>query len=347
MVKKAAVARAKRSTAKPAGKPKPSASKSGAKSKAAARPKQTAKPRLAAKPKLAANPKPVKSKTGAKPKSRATAKSGAGQRIRTAAARRPAGPTTSKPAAAPAELGAGKGGLPTFYVAPRPLSAESHGAAVLRQGAGHGFAARANSVPLNAAEFPMAARHYPVLFSTGEPAMGLALLGLRDNQNLFVDADGAWETGIYVPAYIRRYPFVLMDAGQDGRYILCVDEASEHYSTGGEGRKLFEDGVASEITNRALEFCKVYQQQSEYTRQIGMMLERHGLLTANRANVKLKSGETLALGGFRMIDAKALEALGDEAFLELRKAGALPLIYAQIQSTTNWAALVARDHAPA
>ncbi|HUT50009.1 MAG TPA: SapC family protein [Alphaproteobacteria bacterium] len=273
-----------------------------------------------------------------------------GPKKRAAAADRTNGPTVSKPPAAQtgtAATGApAEGALPLFYRAPHPVTKERHGEQAIRRDANFGFAAGANSVPLNAAEFPLAARHYPVLFTGGEPAIGIALLGLRDNQNLFVGADGAWETGAYVPAYVRRYPFIFMAGGEDGRYILCLDEDAEVLASDDDGHKLFIEGEPMEFTTRALDFCTAYQQQSDYTRKLGGLLAEHGLLIANRANVTLKSGESLALGGFRMIDGKALDALDDAAFLELRRAGALPLIYAQIFSTSNWAALVARDAAP-
>jgi hypothetical protein len=244
-----------------------------------------------------------------------------------------------------AEAPVAENALPVFYRSPQPVSKERHAAYVIRRDANYGFAAQTNSVPLNAAEFPLAARHFPILFTGGEQAMGIALLGLRDDQNLFVGADGAWETGVYVPAYIRRYPFIFMEAGDDGRYILCLDENAEIVAPEGEGHKLFENGEPSEVATRALEFCKAYQQQSDYTRQLGRQLVDYGLLTANRANVTLKSGESVAVGGFRMIDGKALDALDETAFLELRRSGALPLIYAQMFSTANWAALAARDAA--
>lgn len=273
-----------------------------------------------------------------------------GPRKRAAASRRTSGPTASKPPAA--EIGAAAaaaapedGALPLFYRAPHPVTNERYGNQAIRRDATFGFAAGANSVPLNAAEFPLAARHYPILFTSTEPAIGIALLGLRHNQNLFVGADGAWETGAYIPAYVRRYPFIFMAGGEDGRYILCLDENPELLTADDDGQKLFAEGEPTEVTTRALDFCKAYQQQSDYTRKLGGLLAKQGLLTANHANVTLKSGESLALGGFRMTDAKALDALDDAAFLELRRAGALPLIYAQIFSTSNWAALVARDAA--
>jgi len=298
-----------------------------------------------------APPKPGARKPAAKPAPKKPPAKKPAPKKRAVAATRSSGPTTSKPpdsepneagtTAAPAESA-----LPLFYRAPHPVTKERHGNQAIRRDANFGFAARANSVPLNAAEFPLAARHYPILFTGGEPAIGIALLGLRDNQNLFVGADGAWETGAYIPAYIRRYPFIFMAGEEDGRYILCLDENPELLTAEDDGQKLFAEGEPTEVTTRALDFCKAYQQQSDYTRKLGGLLAQHGLLTANRANVTLKSGESLALGGFRMVDAKALDALDDAAFLELRRAGALPLIYAQLFSTANWAALVARDAAP-
>jgi len=331
----------------------------GGKGRKAASGKSTRKTPAAGKP---AARKPATRKSASKPRAMAARATGGptasrpipakpaatGVPDRSAATDTPA--ATEAPAATQAPKPPGSGAeaaLPVFYSAPHPLSKERHGAYAIRREASYRFAARANSVPLNAAEFPLAARHYPIFFTGGEPAVGIALLGLRERRNLFIGAEGAWQGGAYVPAYIRRYPFIFMAAGEDGRYILCLDEAAEAVSPEGEGQALFENGEPSEVTTRALDFCKAYQQQAEYTRQFGALLARHGLLTANRANVTLKSGESLALGGFRMIDAKALDALDDAAFLELRRAGALPLIYAQIFSTSNWAALAARDAAAA
>lgn len=238
------------------------------------------------------------------------------------------------------------GPIPMLYRAPTPLHAERHRDWVLKRRVGYRVAAGANSVPLNAAEAPQAARHYPIVFSAADPAVSIVVLGLMDKQNLFVNEDGQWAEGLYVPSYVRRYPFVMTvvtQAGHDDRYVLCVDEGAEHFGAAGEeGEALFDGDEPSALTKRALQFCSLFEQQAQTTRKIGQALTDSGLLQDNDATVTLRSGQKVALRGFRVIDLKAFEALSDDALLALRHAGALPVIYAHLMSVLNWSALAGR-----
>lgn len=251
-------------------------------------------------------------------------------------------PKTKKTAAvAPAPMGAPAAtpALPVFYKDPHPLNAERHAKKSLRKKATFSFAATTNSVPLNAGEFPLAMRHYPIVFTATDPVMAVAVLGLRESENLFVSADGQWQRGCYVPAYVRRYPFIFL-AGPEGRqFALCLDEGSDLIVDGGE-QPFFDAGKPSDVTNRALKFCTVYQGQSELTREFATALDQRGLLIANRADATLKSGEKIALAGFRIVDEKKFNELPDDVFLEWRAKGWLMLIYSHLFSMRDWAELV-------
>lgn len=158
---------------------------------------------------------------------------------------------------------------------------------------------------------------------------------------MFLDNGGAWESNVYVPAYIRRYPFIFMSSSDGLQFTLCVDAESELLGIGGK-RSLFQNGEATDITNRALEFCQAFQAQHEYTRQFAEAVSEHGLLSARAAEVTLKSGEKLSLGGFRIIDEGKFNALPSEVFLEWRQRGWLHLVYSHFMSLSNWAGLVDR-----
>src|SRR5437773_2591744 len=97
--------------------------------------------------------------------------------------------------------------LPLFYRRPRVLQPALHGSLSLKDGPDLGYAKQANAVPLLAAEMAAACRHLPIVFTDGINPQPVAVLGLREQQNLFVDAQGHWLPGAYVPAYVRRYPF--------------------------------------------------------------------------------------------------------------------------------------------
>ncbi len=236
------------------------------------------------------------------------------------------------------------GTLPVLYQNPIPLSAQNHKTLALKEKTNYAFAAETNSVPINAAEFKFAVKYYPIVFTGTAPLMSVVILGLRDAENLFVDAKGNWDAGAYIPAYIRRYPFIFMSGPDRERFVLCIDESSDHLNKGRKQR-LFEDGEASDITKRALSFCSAYQNQSDYTKAFAAEMEARDLLIANRAEIMTPSGEKVALGGFRVIDEERFNALDDATFLEWRRKGWLHLIYSHLLSASNGTRLIRHNNA--
>lgn len=251
----------------------------------------------------------------------------------------------SKKSAAAAEETEGNGqnrALPLFYKDPHPLSAERHAGKSLSREAGYGFARGTGVLPLNMVEFGMAARSYPIVFTGDEVPAALAIVGLRQGRNLFVDANGEWALNHYVPAYARRYPFIFMTQREREQFVLCVDEGSDLVAEGGD-QPFFTDGKASEVTENAMRFCSAYQNHYEATRAFASALAEHGLLEPHRIELKLRSGEPISLGGFRIVSEAKVRELPDETFLEFRRQGWLPALYHQIQSGSNWGSLVALE----
>lgn len=237
---------------------------------------------------------------------------------------------------------AGTGALPALYGNPVALSAERHGKLRLARKIDFGFARHVNAVPLNTSEFKLAVRFYPIVFAGGDPITTLVILGVRENTNLFVSDAGEWELEHYVPAYIRRYPFIFMTDPATKKFLLCIDEDSTLLQMSGD-QILFADGKPSTPVQRALNFCTAYQNQSEQTREFAQAVQDAGLLVPNRAEITLPSGEKLAMGGFSVIDEEKFTALPDAVFLEWRKRGWLPLIHYHLLSASNWALLVQRS----
>ncbi|MDZ5648614.1 SapC family protein [Nitrospirillum sp. BR 11828] len=231
--------------------------------------------------------------------------------------------------------------LPAFYQRPRPLAAERDGDLSLATATDYRFATGANSVPVIAAEFTLACKHYPILFLDGAPPQAVVLLGMRNGENLFVDADGGWEAGAYIPAYVRRYPFIFMENRDRAEFTLCIDEAAPSVSLGG-ANKLFEGGQPTEVTRNALAFCSDYQGHYNATTEFVEALRKAGLLVENRADVTLKDGQKLSLAGFKVIDEGKFNQLSAEEFERWRQRGWLPLVYAHFVSVSNWAGLVDR-----
>ncbi|MEM7301692.1 MAG: SapC family protein [Pseudomonadota bacterium] len=234
--------------------------------------------------------------------------------------------------------------FPLFYTKPEALSPERHGDLKFDANAGFAFASKTHVVPLNVAELAAAARFYPVVFIGDKTPVPVAVLGLRKDENLFVNEDGSWVNGAYIPAYVRRYPFVFVTDDEQTQFSLCIDRDAPHIVEDG-GVALFEGEETSEATKNALEFCRVYQAQVQGTQSVGASILEKDLLITNQANISLASGEQLSVTDFRVVDEKKLNELSDEDFLDLRKSGALAAIYCQMISTGNWSHLIEKSSA--
>jgi hypothetical protein len=228
--------------------------------------------------------------------------------------------------------------LPVLYRRPVALEPGRFAGKSLREMSDFRFAGATNSVAVNTVEFLPAMRSYPIVFTAGEPPAAIAVLGFNDRENLFVDGDGKWRADAYVPAYIRRYPFIFMEHQGGSQFILCIDEASD-LLVADASRPLFLNGEPTDAVRRGLAFCGEYQTQYNGTREFVAALDRNGLLVSSQIQIAIQQGQSVALRGFRVIDEAKFNALPDEVFLEWRKRGWLALIYCHFMSLTNWGRL--------
>jgi len=191
--------------------------------------------------------------------------------------------------------------LPLFYRSITAVDAIRHGNKSLKRAIGYGFATGVHAVVLNGNEFELAARHYPIVFTSQPQIVPLCLLGLKPGQNLFVRPSGDWRPSTYIPAYVRRYPFILHTSPDNQQVTLCVDESAGAFEDGAE-RPLFIDGKPSDALRSAFNFCAAFHNDFNATREFGEQLIERGLLVPNQADITLASGEKLAVGGFEVID---------------------------------------------
>lgn len=245
-------------------------------------------------------------------------------------------PGTGNAAQAAPATGAAVAAMPLFYKAPQPVNANRHAGFGVRDKADLGFAAGSNVLPVGIGEFAIAAKHYPVVFSAEPPHMPVAIVGLRNGENVYITADKLWAQSAYVPAYVRRYPFVFMESPDRKQMILCVDEDSGLVAEGGELALFDAEGKQTAIIDRAIEFCRMFHQQHEATRQFVVALAEHDLLGDNTTEIQLGENRKIELKGYKIVDRAKLDALDDAVFLDWRKRGWLAAIYYHLQSGTNW-----------
>ncbi|HEX3500270.1 MAG TPA: SapC family protein [Stellaceae bacterium] len=239
------------------------------------------------------------------------------------------GPTTAQ----------GSTALPIFYRRPRPLNSEVDRGKSLLLAPDHGFARGTNSLVLHGGEFRQAMRFYPIVFSVAEPVSAFAVVGLVDNENLFVGTDGRWASDAYIPAYVRRYPFILMEQPGSAELIVCFDEESSLVVESAE-RPLFEAGQPTRLLQDAIGFCREFHAQHAATTAFVRALAAEGLLVRNEARIVLSSSRQMTLRGFDVVDEAKFDALPDEIFLDWRRRGWIHLVYCHLMSMGNFARMV-------
>lgn len=206
------------------------------------------------------------------------------------------------------------------------------------------FAGKLNSVLTVGQEFLEAAKFFPVVFSKNESGQNVpvSILGLRTGENVFVDEEGRWRDGAYVPAFFRRYPFILAsNIGPDSSFAVCVDSSHEGFGDK-QGMLLFDrDGNQTQEFKKVIEFLQNYQLQFERTKAFMSLIEDYGLFKEVTANITMSTGAKIGFGGLLMIDEEALLGLADDRVLHLFREGYLTWIYAHLYSLSNFRSLMA------
>lgn len=230
--------------------------------------------------------------------------------------------------------------LPLFYRTLVPLAPERHQTLRLATERQFGFAAKANAIPVTVDEFPVAMRHYPIVLAPGSPATPVALVGFERGKNAFVTEDERWMPGVYVPAYVRRYPFGLVRESQDSeRHFLCADMSSTALGERADGEALFDpDGTPSDAAKRALDFCQRYAASTERTRAILQEAEDLGVI--GPSEVTISRGEQKSkIDGFALVSEDKLRALDDATLADLARRGVLNIFAAHHMSLANFSDL--------
>ena len=224
-----------------------------------------------------------------------------------------------------------------FYNEVAPITAERHASWHAREVKDFSFAKKVNSVPLMAAEFLSALTDYPIVFAgDDESVLPVLLLGMRNAENVFIGSEGNWK-GRYIPAFIRRYPFVLALSDDGEKYYLCIDESFAGFNQSDEGPGLIaEDGTPTEYTAGVLQFLSDYQTEFERTKAICKKLKDLNLLEAKQAEVTSPNGEKMSVDGFFAVDPARLATLSAEAIVELVRSGTYELICFHLASLRNF-----------
>jgi hypothetical protein len=224
--------------------------------------------------------------------------------------------------------------LPLFYNNLQPLSSSLHAKFRHRPSEKAPYFATAHAIPLTTDEFIHAQRHMPIVFSTGDPAVPLALTGLNEGVNVFVDEEGKASGQFYVPAYVRRYPYLLARLQPEAQELsLCFDPSSDLVGEYKEGELLFDGDKPTEQLNMILKFCEDFEIAGQRTSAFVKELQDMDLLIDGEVTIQPGDApQPFVYRGFRIVDEQKFRDLSGDQLRKINENGILPLIVAHLFS---------------
>jgi len=197
------------------------------------------------------------------------------------------------------------------------------------------FAASLTSAPLSATEVIDAASHYPVIFPAEGKILPVALLTLKEGENAYVDFNGKWRVP-YIPAHVRRYPFILSDTDDPDKFTIALDRDSPQFSAD-EGDPLYEEnGENAPILTKVIGFLKQFQEETIATEKLVRALVEKDVLTLQRIDITKADGSKSSFDGVRAVDLERLNKLNDATLAEWVRNGLMGLIHAHLSSLRNF-----------
>jgi len=237
--------------------------------------------------------------------------------------------------------------LPLLYTSLVPLSSSVHGKMKIKRVNKAPAIGTVHAIPVTVDEFPLLARHYPIIFASGENAVPLALMGLTEGVNTFIDADGMpLDENVYIPAYIRRYPFLLARLRPETDELsLCFDPALDSIGDFEDGERLFDDeGNPTEATKAILQFCEQFETAGQRTGAFLEDLKKSGLLMDGEVAIQPEGvDKPFIYRGFQMVDEEKLRELRGDELRKMNQNGMLPLLFAHLFSLSQIRDLFSRQ----
>lgn len=222
-----------------------------------------------------------------------------------------------------------------------PINRQRHAATRVKDLKDFRFAASFHIAYLTMQEFMRGAASFPIVFlhdADRAEFRPVALLGLHAGENLFVDGLGHW-LGSYVPAILRRHPFALAPAAQEGQYLVCIDEDSALLSQS-EGAPLFDAaGAPTQVLDNVKRYLDEMRKMDQMTQQFCRFLAEQQLIRP--LNMRVREGDsTKSVAGCFGIHEEGLNQLPDELHLEMKRQGYLAPAFAQLISLAQIERLV-------
>jgi len=223
-----------------------------------------------------------------------------------------------------------------FYQEPVALEKKKHVDLKLNRTQGYAFAKNINSVPLGGMEFFQACRDFPILFvkNAKEQYLPMAILSLREDAH---DMGDTWE-GVYIPAFIRRYPFALT-----GEKVVMFDQKAPHFS-GEEAEPLFvAENEPSETLKQIVSFLELVDKNYRQTEEFSKAVAEKELFEPYNATVKFDNGSVRLSDLYCINEKKLHETLNKDDLYDWFNKGWIGWAHAHLHSLGSVSQLVVRQ----
>lgn len=229
-----------------------------------------------------------------------------------------------------------------LYEKPELLNAEEHGSMGFTPAEKpFDFVKAVRAIPLTMVEIGTAQRHYPIIFSSLKDPVPLAVVGILEDVNLFVDEKGEWDPMCYVPTYLRCYPFTFA-VEKSGQLAVVVDRDAQSVTESPQF-PFFVNGEISEHTDALMQLCAQYEQERRRTQEFCKKLVELDLLVMLSAmHTPDGSDGQQSMADYAGIDAQKLNDLPKDVIYDMHQAGFLSASYLHLYSLENWRHLMAR-----
>lgn len=240
--------------------------------------------------------------------------------------------------------------LPLFYKDLMPLNLRDHKGWRSKQADTASWLVGQHAVPVTVDEFPLAQRNFPIVFSVGDNPVPLALFGLNEGVNVYLDEKGTITEEIYLPAYVRRYPFLLAKLDSSSENMsLCFDPSSGLLGDFKEGTEVFAGEDPSDFTKGVLQFCENFEQAGQRTQNFVAELVKNELLMDGEVTIQRNDGagndQPFVYRGFKMVNQEKLREVRGDQLRTWNQNGFLTLVYAHLLSLDLLRVIFARQTA--
>ena len=224
--------------------------------------------------------------------------------------------------------------MPLFYRELTPLSSNEHAGWRARQMADLSMFENTHAIPLTTDEFFVAQRFHPIVFTQGDEPVPLALFGLNEGVNVFINEQKMLGEDAYLPAFARRYPWMLVRLQPDTEELsLCFDPSCGLLGEFEDGVALFENGEISEPIKQTLGFCEQFEMGVQRSAAFVAELKQLGLMTDGEITIQpADSPDPFIYRGFQIVNEEKLRELRGDQLRKMMQSGMLPLIHAHLMS---------------